>query len=118
MLRLAQLEHGLIGHGQVAFAMALEGLGGGVLGCGTGYIVARVMRLVNEPGLRLMISLALVTGTYRLSDVIGVSGPAAVVACGLVLRMQAARDLDGRSFVDKRATRPSWTKGRSSTYRA
>src|SRR2546429_4877449 len=28
---------------------------------------------------------ALVTGTYRLADVIGLSGPTAVVACGLVL---------------------------------
>ena len=99
MLRLAQGEHGLIGHGQVAFAMAVEGLGGGGLGWGTGYIAAFVMRRVNEPGLRLLISLALVTGTYRLADVIGLSGPTAVVACGLVLRMQAPRDANGHSLV-------------------
>jgi monovalent cation:H+ antiporter, CPA1 family len=101
MLRLAQGEHGLIGHGQVAFAMAVEGLGGGGLGWGTGYIAAFVMRRVNEPGLRLLISLALVTGTYRLADVIGLSGPTAVVACGLVLRMQAPRDADGHSLVSE-----------------
>jgi CPA1 family monovalent cation:H+ antiporter len=101
MLRLSEGEHDLIGHGQVAFAMAVEGVGGGVLGCGTGYIAARIMRLVNEPGLRLLISLALVTGTYRLSDIIGISGPTAVVACGLVLRQQAPRDQHGRSLVDE-----------------
>src|SRR5262249_24353563 len=101
MLRLAQGEHGLIGHGQIAFAMAVEGIGGGVLGCGTGYIAARIMRLVNEPGLRLLISLALVTGTYRLADVIGISGPTAGVACGLVLRQQTPRDQHGRFLFDE-----------------
>ncbi len=83
-LRLAQGEHGLIGHGQVAIALAIQGVGGGVTGCMTGILAARVMRWVNEPGLRLMISLALVTGTYRFADLISVSGPTAVVACGLV----------------------------------
>ena len=37
--------------------MAVEGLGGGGLGWGTGYIAAFAMRRVNEPGLRLLISL-------------------------------------------------------------
>ena len=67
----------------------------------TAFVTARVMRSVDEPGLRLMISLALVTGTYRLADLMGVSGPTAVVACGLVLRMQAPRDADGRSMLDE-----------------
>src|SRR5205814_3997605 len=47
----------------------------------------------------LLSALALVTGTYRLADVIGLSGPTAVVACGLVLRMQAPRDANGHSLV-------------------
>src|SRR5271168_53873 len=101
MLRLAQGEHGLIGHGQVAAALAIEGIGGGAFGCVTGFVAARVIRWVDDPGLRLMISLALVTGTYRLADLIGVSGPTAVVACGLVLRMRAPRDADGRSMLDE-----------------
>jgi len=101
MLRLAEGEHGLIGHGKVALALAIAGIGGGALGCVTAFVTARVMRLVDEPGLRLMISLALVTGTYRLADLIGVSGPTAVVACGLVLRMQAPRDAEGRSMLDE-----------------
>jgi CPA1 family monovalent cation:H+ antiporter len=101
MLRLAEGERGLIGHGQVALALAGEGVGGGALGCATAFVTARVMRLVEEPGLRLMISLALVTGTYRVANLIGVSGPTAVVACGLVLRMQAPRDAEGRSMLDE-----------------
>jgi Na+:H+ antiporter len=101
MLRLAQGEHGLIGHGRVAMALAIQGVGGGALGCLTGVIAAWVMKQVEEPGLRLMISLALVTGTYRLADLIGVSGPIAVVGCGLTLRMWAPRDAEGRSLIDE-----------------
>jgi monovalent cation:H+ antiporter, CPA1 family len=101
MLRIAQGEPGLIGHGRIAMGIAYEGLGGGVLGCLTGYIAARAMHWVNEPGLRLMISLALVTGTYRLADAVGVSGPTAVVACGLVLLVQAPRDAKGRTLLEE-----------------
>lgn len=101
MLRLATGEHGLIGHGKIALALAIAGIGGGALGSVTAFVTARVMRSVDEPGLRLMISLALVTGTYRLADLIGVSGPTAVVACGLVLRMRAPRDAEGRSMLDE-----------------
>jgi CPA1 family monovalent cation:H+ antiporter len=100
MLGLAQGEHGLIGHGRVAMALAAEGFGGGALGCLTGFLAARTMRWVDEPGLRLMISLALVTGTYRLADVVGISGPIAVVASGLVLRMQMPPAEGGESAAD------------------
>jgi CPA1 family monovalent cation:H+ antiporter len=101
LLRVAQGEPGLIGHGRIATAIAIEGLGGGALGCTTGYVAAWVMHRVDEPGLRLMISLALVTGTYRLADTLGVSGPTAVVACGLVLLIQAPRDAEGRALLDE-----------------
>jgi CPA1 family monovalent cation:H+ antiporter len=101
LLRIAQGERGLVGHGQIAMAIAFEALGGGALGCITGYGAAWVMHRVNEPGLRLMISLALVTGTYRLADTLGVSGPTAVVACGLALLIQAPRDAEGRTLIDE-----------------
>ena len=101
MLRLAQGERGLVGHGQVAAALAIEGIGGGVFGCVTGFVAARVIRWVDDAGLRLMISLALVTGTYRLASLIGISGPTAVVACGLVLRMRYPRNDEGVSMIDE-----------------
>ena len=101
MLRLAQGEHELIGHGAIAAALAIEGLGGCALGCLTGLLAAHVMRRVDEPGLRLMISLALVTGSYRLAALAGLSGPTAVVTCGLVVRMQAPRDAAGNSMIDE-----------------
>jgi monovalent cation:H+ antiporter, CPA1 family len=101
MLGMAQGEHGLVGHGQIAIAFAAKGLAGGTIGCVTGFLAARAMQWVDESGLRLMISLALVTGTYRFADLMGVSGPTAVVACGLVLRMQAPRDADRTSKIDE-----------------
>ncbi|HEY4172214.1 MAG TPA: sodium:proton antiporter [Rhodopila sp.] len=101
MLRLAQGEHGLIGHGRITTALAIAGIGGGAFGCVTGFLAVRVIRWTDDPGLRLMISLALVTGTYRLADLIGVSGPTAVVACGLVLRMQYPRNAMGVSMIDE-----------------
>lgn len=101
MLRMAEGEHGLVGHGQIAMSLAIAGVGGGALGCATAFVAARVMRSVDEPGLQLMISLAPVTATYRLADLIGVSGPTAVVACGLVLRMQAPRDTEGHSMLNE-----------------
>jgi CPA1 family monovalent cation:H+ antiporter len=101
MLRFAHGEHGLFGHGQVAAALAIEGIGGGAFGCVTGFLAARVMRWVDEPGLRLMISLALVTSTYRLADLLGISGPTAVVACGLLLRMRYPRDAERISMIDE-----------------
>ena len=94
-LGIAQGHHGLIGHGQVALALGIAGIGGAALGCLTGFVAARAMRWADEPGLRLMISLALVIGTYRLAALLDVSGPIAVVACGFVLRTQSPRTAEG-----------------------
>jgi CPA1 family monovalent cation:H+ antiporter len=104
MLSLAQGEHGVIGHGKVAIALLVQGVGGGTLGCLTGFLTARVLRWVDEPGLWLMISLTLVTCTYRFAGVIGLSGPTAVVACGLVLRLQAPRDAVGQTMLTEMTT--------------
>ncbi len=104
MLRFAQGEHGVFFHGQIAAALAFAGIGGGAVGCLTGFLAARAMRLVDEPVLLLMISLAAVTATYRLVDLFGMSGITAVVACGLVLRMQAPRDADGESRITEVTT--------------
>jgi CPA1 family monovalent cation:H+ antiporter len=100
MLGLAEGEHNLFGHGQIILAFAIQGLVGGALGWLTGYLAARVLRWEDEPALRLLVSLALVTGTYRLASRLGLSAPTAVVACGIVLRMQAPRDRARGSSID------------------
>jgi CPA1 family monovalent cation:H+ antiporter len=101
MLGLAAGKQDLIGHGQVILAFAMQGLIGGALGCVTGDVAARFMRWDDDHAVRLMVSLALVTGTYRLASELGLSGPTAVVACGLMLRLRAPRDPLKGSIVDE-----------------
>ena len=101
MLRFAQGEHGLFGHGKVAARPGHRGHRWRRVRLRHRISCRRVMRWVDEPGLRLMISMALVTTTYRLADLIGISGPTAVVACGLVLRMRYPRDAEGGQVIEE-----------------
>ena len=85
-------------------ALAIGGIGGGVLGCGTGFLAARMMRWAGDVGLWLMITVTLVTGTYRIAGILGVSGPTAVVACGLMLRSLTPRDAVKGPLIDQMTT--------------
>jgi CPA1 family monovalent cation:H+ antiporter len=49
------------------------------------------MRRVHDQGLQLLISLALVLGSYRLATVFELSGPIAVVSAGLCLGPRSSR---------------------------
>ncbi len=104
MLGLAEGQHDLVGHGRVAIALAIGGIGGGLLGCATGFLASRLMRWADDLGLWLMISFTLVTGTYRIAGIIGVSGPTAVVACGLILRAMAPREAARRLLIAEMTT--------------
>ena len=83
------------GHGLTAGTLAMEVLteaGGGItLGLVTGYIAYRALRLINDPGLELTITLALVTVTYSLASALHVSGPLAVVVAGLLTGHRSTR---------------------------
>jgi CPA1 family monovalent cation:H+ antiporter len=85
-LQLAAGGTGLIGHGQVLLAMVMEGGGGAVIGVGAGLLARLVVSRIEEAGLRLLVSLALVMVSYRGAAALGVSGPIAVVAAGLGFR--------------------------------
>jgi CPA1 family monovalent cation:H+ antiporter len=69
----------------VAEMLAWEAGGGIVLGLIAGYIAFSAMRLIDDYPIEIMISLALVTGTYAVAQRFGVSGPLAVVAAGLLI---------------------------------
>lgn len=69
----------------------IQGCGGMALGLATGTLAYRALRLIDEPGLELTITMALVTVTYSLAEAIGVSGPLAVVVAGLLTRHRATR---------------------------
>ncbi len=63
----------------------VDALGGAVLGFVTGYIAYRAMRAIDNYPVEVLISLALVTGTYALADSLAMSGPIAVVVAGLLI---------------------------------
>ena len=63
----------------------VDALGGAVLGLITGYIAYRAMRAIDSYPVEVLISLALVTGTYALADSLAMSGPIAVVVAGLLI---------------------------------
>jgi CPA1 family monovalent cation:H+ antiporter len=88
-LASTQGQRGLIGHGKIMAALLTQGLTAFVVGLVTGFVAARAMRLASNFNLELTISLALVLGTYRLANELGISGPIAVVASGLVVGNQA-----------------------------
>ncbi len=80
-----------IGGGEAHGPMAIVGeflrfaVGGGVLGLVLGYAAFVLLRGIDDYNVELIISLALVTGTYSLAGAIGVSGPVAVVVAGILI---------------------------------
>ena len=72
-----------IGAIDVGKLFVVEALGGALLGCVTGWMVYRVLRVVDEYNLEVMMTLALVMGTYAIASALHVSGPIAVVIAGL-----------------------------------
>ncbi|HEX3506310.1 MAG TPA: sodium:proton antiporter [Xanthobacteraceae bacterium] len=74
-----------LGHGTVLLAMLREIAGGAVIGFATGLLAAWLLRIVREQGLQLLISMALVLGSYRLALLFDLSGPIAVVVAGLCI---------------------------------
>jgi CPA1 family monovalent cation:H+ antiporter len=77
--------------GEMLLDFVREGGGGAVLGLATGGMAFVVMRSIDEYNIELLISLALVAGTYALAQHLGVSGPVAVVIAGLLMGSVGAR---------------------------
>ncbi len=84
-LRVTHGETIVIGEGHIAVALAREILGGAGIGIGFGLIAVRAIRAVKDDGVRLLISLALALGCYRMANVADLSGPIAVVTAGMCL---------------------------------
>jgi monovalent cation:H+ antiporter, CPA1 family len=81
----------VFGHGTVAVALLREIGGGAVLGFAGGWIAAMLLLRVDDNGLQLLISLALVIVTYRIANLTDLSGPIAVVCAGLTLASPSPR---------------------------
>ncbi|WP_235815607.1 cation:proton antiporter [Cypionkella psychrotolerans] len=76
----------------VSQMFAVEAVGGATLGGLTGYVAYRAMRAIDDYSIEVLISLALVVGTYAVSFRLGVSGPLAVVVAGLLVGHRGQRD--------------------------
>ena len=77
--------------GGVATLLLHEAGGGVALGIVTGYIAYLAMKAIDDFPVEVLITLALVTGTYALAQKLGTSGPLAVVAAGLLIGERAPR---------------------------
>ena len=83
-------EHLAVSH--VLGDLAWEAGGGLGLGLLTGYLAYRAMRSIDDFAVEVLITLALVAGTYALAQRLGVSGPLSMVAAGLLIGDRAPRD--------------------------
>jgi len=73
----------------------VDAVGGAVLGLIAGWIGYQMMERIDEPAIEILISLALVAGTYAIAqriDILGhhLSGPIAVVVAGLMIGNKGA----------------------------
>jgi monovalent cation:H+ antiporter, CPA1 family len=85
LLSLAIGTDGEHGPFAIAGAFLLSAVGGGLLGLALGYGAFLMIRGVDDYNVELIISLALVTGTYSLAGILNVSGPVAVVVAGILI---------------------------------
>ena len=78
------------GHGEVTFVgafelLAIEVVGGVLLGLVAGYTAYRSMKPIDHHNLEVLITLSLVMATYGIAMQVHVSGPLAVVVAGLFI---------------------------------
>jgi len=85
LLRFASSGGASVSIGDVAELLLREAVGGILLGIVTGYVAYRAMRLIDDYAVEVLISVALVTGTYALASHLHVSGPLSMVAAGLLI---------------------------------
>jgi CPA1 family monovalent cation:H+ antiporter len=83
-LAVGSSAHGTDAQG-LAHLLLREVLGGLTLGLAAGYLAFLAMRAIDDFAVEVLITLALVTGTYALAQQLGTSGPLAVVAAGLLI---------------------------------
>ncbi len=77
---------------QVGQLFLVEALGGTTLGAVAGYVAYRAIRAIDDYSTEVLISLALVAGTYAVASRLGVSGALAVVVAGLLVGHRGPRD--------------------------
>lgn len=92
LVGLADGGQGDITVGQVVLDLLREAGGGLLLGCVTGYVAYLAMRAIDDFPVEVLITLALVAGTYALAQRLAFSGPLAMVAAGLLIGTKGTRE--------------------------
>jgi len=92
-------EHGDVSFVGAAELLAVEVIGGVVLGLATGYSAYRAMKTIDQHTLEVLITVSLVMATYAVATRLHVSGPLAVVVAGLFIGNH------GRQFAMSQTTR-------------
>jgi Na+:H+ antiporter len=75
-----------------AWDLVREAGGGIAIGLIAGYLAYRAIRRIDDFPIEVLITLALVTGSYALAQRLGASGPLATVAAGLLVGHRAPKD--------------------------
>jgi monovalent cation:H+ antiporter, CPA1 family len=87
--------------------VVIQAAGGLVLGIAAGALVIRAIRAIDDYAVEVTLSLALATGAYAIAQALGVSGPIAVVAAGLLMGDSGLRT--AMSETTQRYVRGFWT---------
>lgn len=83
-------HHGAVDHGashldDAAYLFFQEAAGGAVLGVVLGWLIFRVMRLIDDYSLEVLLTLGLAFGGYELAVALHVSAPIMAVCAGLLI---------------------------------
>jgi CPA1 family monovalent cation:H+ antiporter len=74
--------------GDVVLFFLQEAVGGAVFGLATGFLVYWMLKSVDNYPVEILLTMALVTGTYALAETLHLSAPIAVVVAGLLIGNQ------------------------------
>lgn len=95
---------GATGAADIALMFLREVLGGAALGLASGWVAYLLLRRVDDYQVEILLTLALVVGSYALARRLHVSGPIAVVVAGLLIGNH------GRAFAMSDRTRENLDK--------
>jgi len=87
LLDIARGGHELDG-AQVLLFFLQEAVGGAVFGLATGFLVYWMLKSLDNYPVEILLTMALVTGTYALAETLHLSAPIAVVVAGLLIGNQ------------------------------
>jgi CPA1 family monovalent cation:H+ antiporter len=82
---LALAKGGAADPARAALEVLVKAGGGLALGLAVGFVGRRAMRAIEDQAVAGAVSLAAACGTYAAADALGLSGPIAVVAAGLLM---------------------------------